>query len=237
MSPFFVSLSCLNGYFVDPGETSLAETLLRSADIGAIAALMPTAMTTSNIQRILDTALFDAIFNQDIRTLGPAISTAKQTLLANGTEYEEVSKTFLLFGDPATTLKVTVPRKPMGFVLQSQAGDVTLSWQAAVDTNGNPVAGYNVYRGTSSGGPYTKVNSVLITDTTYRDTLSLMVGTAPAKAGGGGGSVTYYVVTSVDDDGDESVPSPEMILQRTLTGTGSGGSSGGGCFIDTLSGR
>jgi hypothetical protein len=238
MSPFFVSMSCLNGYFVDPAETSLAETLLRSPDIGAIAALMPTAMTTSDIQRILDTALFDAIFNKDIRTLGPAISAAKQTLLANGAAYEEVSKTFLLFGDPATALKVTVPRIPTGFELQSQTSGVTLNWQAAVDCNGDPVSGYNVYRSSSSGGPYTKLNGTLITDTTYRDTPSLMVG-APAKAAGGGGSVYYYVVTSVDADGDESVPSPEMALtlERTLTGTGSGGSSGGGCFIDTLGGH
>jgi hypothetical protein len=222
MLPFFVSMTCLNGYFVDPDQTSLAETLLRSADIGAIAALMPTGMTTADIQHILDTALFDATFNKDIRKLGPAISTAKQTLLANGTNYEDVSKTFLLFGDPATTLKVTVPRMPTGFELQGQAGDVTLSWQASVDCNGNPVAGYNIYRSTTPGGSYVKVNTALITDTTYRDTT------------GGSGFEYYYVVTAVDADSDESVPTPE----KALTGSGSGGASdrGMGCFIHTLAG-
>ena len=49
--------------------------------------------------------------------------------------------------------------------------NVTLTWTAAtVPTGGNPIAGYNVYRGTVSGGPYTKINSSLVTaGLTYTD--------------------------------------------------------------------
>jgi hypothetical protein len=100
--PFFVSMSCETGVFSYPEPwdlPSLAEALLRSS-AGAVAALMPTGMTTTEGQRILNSALFEHIFSEDIRTLGPAIAAAKQTLLANGSaEYEQVSKTFLLFGD------------------------------------------------------------------------------------------------------------------------------------------
>ena len=71
---------------------SLAESLLRSTS-GAVAALMPTGMSATEGQRILNSALFEHIFNEDIRTLGPAIATAKQTLLANGSaEYEQISQ-------------------------------------------------------------------------------------------------------------------------------------------------
>ena len=109
--PFVIGMSCLAGNFgyVSASEgavPSLAETLLQADAEGAVAALMPTGMTTTAGQHILNTALFEAIFADDIRQLGPAILSAKQTLLANGSaEYEQISETFLLFGDPALALK------------------------------------------------------------------------------------------------------------------------------------
>ena len=49
------------------------------------------------------------------RGLYIAMSGAKQTLLANGgSYYEQVSETFLLFGDPAMELQVPLPRRPAG---------------------------------------------------------------------------------------------------------------------------
>lgn len=46
-----------------------------------------------------------------------------------------------------------------------------LSWTAATTSNTNAtIAGYNVYRGQTSGGPYTKVNSALVSAVTYSDT-------------------------------------------------------------------
>jgi hypothetical protein len=79
---------------------------------------------------------------------------------------------------------------------------VTLNWIASSSTN---VTGYNVYRGTASGGAYTKVNSALVQSTTYAD------GSVTA------GKTYYYVTTAVDGNGAESgysneaqsvVPSP-----------------------------
>jgi len=226
--PFFVAMTCLNGYFVDPESfafPSLAEALLRAASGGAVAVFMPTAMTAPEGQRILDTALFEAVFTRDIRTLGPAISAAKQTLLANGLEYEETSETFLLFGDPATRLKNPLPTAPLGLTAQVPAGGVSLGWQEATDCDGSGVAGYNVYRSTTSGGGYTKLNTALITGASFVDP-NLQSGT------------WYYVVTSVDSDGAESVPSQEVSVtvgSRAVGTTTSGaGGGGGGCFINTM---
>jgi hypothetical protein len=42
---------------------------------------------------------------------------------------------------------------------------VNLAWTASTD----PVDGYNVLRGAVSGGPYTKVNSALVTGATFTD--------------------------------------------------------------------
>lgn len=45
----------------------------------------------------------------------------------------------------------------------------TATWTANPAIN---VVGYNLYRGKVSGGPYAKINTVLITGTTYTDTFS-----------------------------------------------------------------
>jgi fibronectin type 3 domain-containing protein len=59
------------------------------------------------------------------------------------------------------------------------------------------VVGYNVYRSTTSGGPYTLITSTPVAGVTYTDTA--------VQAG-----VTYfYVVTAVDANGNESAFSNE----------------------------
>jgi len=65
---------------------------------------------------------------------------------------------------------------------------VTLSWTPSSSS----YAGFNVYRGTVSGGPYAKVNSALIPTATYTDS------TVTA------GQTYYYVATEVDTAGAES---------------------------------
>jgi hypothetical protein len=223
--PFIVSMTCLNGFFEYPEAyafPSFAEALLRPGDRGAVAIFASTGMTEPEGQRVLDAALFEAIFKRDLRTLGPAISYAKQELMANGMEYEEVGNTFLLFGDPATVLKIPVPRMPSGVLLDGIDGTVRVSWVGALDCNGNPAAGYNVYRSVQPGGPYEKVNSTLITGTEYRD--------ESARSG-----TWYYVVRSVDSDGDESPGTLEMSVTmgvRSVGGSGGAG-GGGGCFISS----
>jgi Abnormal spindle-like microcephaly-assoc'd, ASPM-SPD-2-Hydin len=71
---------------------------------------------------------------------------------------------------------------------------VALTWNASTSSS---VVGYNVYRGTVSGGPYTQINSAL--DSTTSDTDSTVQG----------GQTYYYVVTAVDSTGAESSYSNE----------------------------
>ncbi len=214
--PFFISMSCLNGYFgylsqTKGPEPSLAEALLRADNKGAVAALMPTAMTTPAGQYILNNALFEAIFSRDIRQLGPAIHKAKQTLLANGDAYHiQISETFLLFGDPATTLQIPLPHVPTGITANTEDGRVIIRWDTMVDCNKNPVAGYNIYRASSAAGPFSKINNGLITATVFMDTDGVV---AMAAVGSSGGA--YYTVSAVDDSGFESVQS--LAVQPTAS--------------------
>jgi hypothetical protein len=220
-----VAMTCLNGFFGYPegwSWPSLAEVLLRDSNNGAVAAFMSTGMTEPEAQRVLDQALFEGIFKRDLRTLGRAISYAKQELVANSAALGETGKTFLLFGDPAMRLKVPLPTAPTAPTGQVSGQSVTLTWGASTDANGGAVAGYNVYRSTTPNGPYTKVNSSLITNNGYTDN-SIQSGTY------------YYVVKSVDSDGYESPATLEMtatVGARSVGGSGGGG--GGGCFISAI---
>ena len=71
---------------------------------------------------------------------------------------------------------------------------VGLSWNASSSS----VAGYNIYRGSASGGPYSKLNSALNSGTTYTDS------TVAAA------STYYYVTTAVDSNGQESTYSNQV---------------------------
>jgi hypothetical protein len=71
---------------------------------------------------------------------------------------------------------------------------VALSWTASTSV----VSGYNVYRGTVSGGPYTKINSSLVATLNYTDSTVQS------------GTTYYYVTTAVDSSGSESVYSNEV---------------------------
>lgn len=81
---------------------------------------------------------------------------------------------------------------------QSQQGSkghsVTLIWEASK----SPAKGYNVYRGTQSGGPYLRINPNLVQELTYQD-WNVRSGTT-----------YYYVTRAVDADGRESVNSSEI---------------------------
>ncbi|MGH7274918.1 MAG: putative Ig domain-containing protein, partial [Nitrospiria bacterium] len=92
------------------------------------------------------------------------------------------------------------PLSPSGLVASDVpndcGGQVDLTWNAPVDTTN--IVGYNIYRSLVAGGPYTKVNTSLLTVTTYRNTFLA------------NGTTYYYVVTSVNIVGIDSGYSNEV---------------------------
>lgn len=71
---------------------------------------------------------------------------------------------------------------------QQAQHSVDLSWDPSID----PVVGYNIYRGTHTGGPYTKLNSSSQAGTSYTD------GSVQS------GQTYFYVATAVDTNSQES---------------------------------
>ncbi|HWY59443.1 MAG TPA: choice-of-anchor D domain-containing protein [Terriglobales bacterium] len=66
---------------------------------------------------------------------------------------------------------------------------VSLSWTASTSQN---IIGYNIYRGGTSGGPYSKINSVLDPSTLYTDSAVV------------DGKTYYYVTSAVNSSNQES---------------------------------
>jgi hypothetical protein len=77
----------------------------------------------------------------------------------------------------------------------AQQYSINLSWNASTN-----VAGYNVYRSTSSNGTYSKINSALDPNTAYTD------------GSVGSGATYYYEATAVNSSGQESTRSTPPVV-------------------------
>jgi hypothetical protein len=108
------------------------------------------------------------------------------TPAAAGNATGTVTVTSNASGSPAT---ITLS----GSGAQISSHTVALSWHASTST----VSGYNVYRSTTSGSGYVKLNSSLVGGLTYTNS-NLQSATT-----------YYYVTTAVDSSGNESVYSNE----------------------------
>jgi Abnormal spindle-like microcephaly-assoc'd, ASPM-SPD-2-Hydin/HYDIN/CFA65/VesB-like, Ig-like domain len=117
------------------------------------------------------------------------------------------SATFTAIFAPATSGTLTgsinvvsnATNSPLAIALsgtgaQAASHSVSLAWNASLSL----VAGYDIYRGTQAGGPYTKLNSSSLVDLTYTD------GAVQA------GQTYFYVVSAVDSNGLQSINSNEV---------------------------
>ncbi len=89
------------------------------------------------------------------------------------------------------------PAAPTGLAVGvpvSNGGTLNLSWAANTEPD---LAGYNVYRSTTSGGPYTKANVGLVTTNAYNSTGLI------------NGTTYFFAVTAMDTSGNESPRSAE----------------------------
>ncbi|HEV7523194.1 MAG TPA: choice-of-anchor D domain-containing protein [Candidatus Angelobacter sp.] len=92
------------------------------------------------------------------------------------------------------TTVLSVPLTGTGVAPLSHSVDV--AWDPS---SSSTLQGYNVYRSTVSGGPYTKLSSTLATSTL------LLTDTTPVS-----GKQYFYVVTAVDTSGAESSASAQV---------------------------
>ncbi len=130
---------------------------------------------------------------------------------------------FCFVGNPFVTFPGSLegpPAPPKNLTVSPGYLEIDLSWKANYEAD---IAGYNVYRGETSGGPYERLNTSLVSDTIYLDTDPECIW-------------YYYVVTAVDTQDLESDYSLEisarpislnqgiLVVDETRNGTGAPGS-------------
>ena len=99
--PLFVMMTCLNGYFHDPALDSLAESLLKAENGGAIAVWTSTGMTNPEDQLVLNKQLYQLLF-----ATGNAITLGEATVRAKAAVTDgDIRRTWILLGDPTMRLK------------------------------------------------------------------------------------------------------------------------------------
>jgi autotransporter-associated beta strand protein len=99
--PFFVTMTCLNGFFQDVYTESLAESLMKADGGGAVAVWASSGLTEPDPQALMDQQLMRLLFsNGQSPMLGDAVRGAKQA-----TTDLDVRRTWILFGDPTMRIR------------------------------------------------------------------------------------------------------------------------------------
>jgi len=126
-------------------------------------------------------------------TLTPSADTRSATLTGMPTTTASYSFNISVegHGGHVSTVAYTL-------TIQQAAGHVAdLNWQAGA----GQIVGYNLYRSTTQGGPYSQVNGSLLAGNNFSDS-DVTNGTS-----------YYYVATEVDSQGQESGYSSEVVAQ------------------------
>jgi hypothetical protein len=176
---------------VDPGDTTAPSVSVTAPTAGStvsgtitVRASATDNVGTSGVQFYLDGAPLGA----EVTGSGPLYSMNWNTATASNGTHTLSARVRDTSGNLTTSAAVSFTVSNTAAVPKT----VTLSWVASV----TPGVTYNIYRGTTSGGPYsTKVNSSPIVGTSFTDTSVVS------------GQTYYYVARSVDASGTESVNS------------------------------
>jgi hypothetical protein len=105
--PFVVAMNCLNGLFnaiygEADDENSLAETLQRAPNGGAVAVWASSSVTPAATQALVNQELFRLTFGGTYATLGEAVVAAKRVVSS-----PDLRRSWIFFGDPAMHLSGT----------------------------------------------------------------------------------------------------------------------------------
>jgi hypothetical protein len=108
--PVMLPMTCYDGYYHYPllpaaGYDAMAEVVTRAGGKGAVASWSPTGLGVGTGHDYLDKGFFQAVFRDGLRTLGQATNAGKLKLWASGFS-PDLLDTYLLFGDPASSVAV-----------------------------------------------------------------------------------------------------------------------------------
>ena len=170
----------------DPGETITYTITLRNAGTGTASGVSLKARSYDGLATVTDSS---ATFG----TLAPGGSVQGDAIVFQPSSY--AAKLELRFSDSYGLLGTQMidigrPLAPDQLAGGGQQTNIALTWHRSLSSD---VRGYNIYRSTSSGGPYVKVNTVPTDRTAYYTDSGLTPLTS-----------FFFKVTAVDSSANES---------------------------------
>jgi hypothetical protein len=144
-----------------------------------------------------------------VATPAAGVVTYRDTGLASGTTYYYRVKAYSAAGDstPSNTASArtnagdtTAPTVPTTVKATGGRGKITLTWKASTDAGGSGLAGYKVYRSTSSTGTFTQIGTT--TTASYADAVPK-------------GTTYWYYVVAYDKAGNHSASSLKVSAKAT----------------------
>lgn len=177
---------------VPSGETNiLSWVAANDFETGVIAYRIYRGTTSANKTLLGEVGTAEPLIYTDSATL-PQTTYYYQISAVNGTSLEGPRSATVF----ATTGN-TPPEMPEGLTPNLSNGQVSLDWSDDPEAD---LAGYFIYRATDPAGPFVRLNSVPVPQSTFT-TNGLVEG------------VTYYFrVTAVDTAGNESAPSATVVV-------------------------
>lgn len=96
----FVMMTCLNGFYHDPSQDSLAEALLYAEQGGAVAVWASSGLTEPTGQALMNKGLMSNLFANEQSRIGDILIKAK-----GSTSDRDIRTTWIFFGDPTMTMR------------------------------------------------------------------------------------------------------------------------------------
>ncbi len=115
--PVTFSYSCWSGYFINLtgskqynyNEQALGEALLLTPGRGSVADLSPSGLHVGSALLLLNQGIVRALTGDRVARVGPLVDAGKQFYFAGTPAWHDVIDTMVLFGDPATRLRLPPP--------------------------------------------------------------------------------------------------------------------------------
>jgi uncharacterized repeat protein (TIGR01451 family) len=126
--PIMLPMTCLEGSYHNPRFASLSSSLIRLNGRGALASWAPTGLGIASGHDYLHRGFYDALFNWDVRQLGPATTAGKLNLFVNGRfsngtpRFHDLLDTYVLLGDPATN--IATPKAQLSIAATGTTGQL-----------------------------------------------------------------------------------------------------------------
>lgn len=191
---FLVALDCLNGYFSQSFDYSLAEEWVMAEQTGAVACFAPSGLSHPWEHEFLGQFIFDAIFNEKENRIGAICVQSKIDAYYSGAS-DKVLTSLNLIGDPATTLAIYRNPDDMVTVFEIAAsagpgGEISPAGSIPAFENSDetftitPDSGYRITDVTVDGVSQGAIGSYTFSDISSGHTISASF---KSQGGGGGG--------------------------------------------------